>query len=75
MAARQRLPRKRKQPDQEYSLLAYVKSVTANYYISVHGEDAADEAITDLLAEIIMTTPRMHRQGNNCSLMCSRTYR
>jgi hypothetical protein len=58
--------RKRKQPDEEYSLLANVRAVTASsYYISTHGRDhesSTDEAIIDFLAEIVVITPKISEQ-------------
>ena len=64
-----RKPRRRKQPDQEYSLFAHVRSVaSSSYYVSKHRESeiSADEAIIDLLAEIVEITPKMpeHKERN-----------
>ena len=60
-------PRKRKQPDPEYSLLANVKSVTSSsYFFSTHGSEpgaSTDEALVDLLAApIALAMPTMFRQ-------------
>ncbi|MGJ5201387.1 hypothetical protein [Bradyrhizobium sp. HKCCYLRH1030] len=79
MPARGRLPN-RKQPEEEYSLVAHVKSVTVSYYISTHGSErdaSIDEAIAHLLAEIVMTRPELPKHLGReirCSLMCSRVY-
>ncbi|CCD96152.1 hypothetical protein BRAO375_4970003 [Bradyrhizobium sp. ORS 375] len=77
MPARERLPN-RKQPEEEYSLLAHVNSVTVSYYISTHGSEldaSTDEAMAHLLAEIVMTRPNLPKHLGReirCSLMCSR---
>ncbi len=79
MPARERLSN-RKQPEEEYSLIAHVKSVTASYYISTHGgesDSSTDEAIAHLLAEIVMTKPKLPKhlgRDVSCSLMCSRIH-
>jgi hypothetical protein len=70
--------RKRKPPQQpEQTLLATVKSVTVSYYVRNHGAGVADEAITDVLCDIVAMTPNMPKllgKAVTCSLMCSREY-
>jgi hypothetical protein len=70
--------RKRKPPPEpEHILLAAVKSVTVSYYVGSHGNGVTDEAITDVLCDIITITPNMTKHANKevtCSLMCSRQY-
>lgn len=70
--------RKRKPPPKpEHTLLATVKSVTVSYYVRNHGHGVLDEAITDVLCDIVAITPNMPKHlGDDvtCSLMCSREY-
>jgi hypothetical protein len=70
--------RKRKQPPTyKQALLASVKSVTVSYYIQKHGDGVSDEAITDVLCEIVAMQPEMPKHLGKevtCSLMCSRKY-
>ena len=70
--------RKRKAPPEpEHTLLATVKSVTVSYYVGKHGDGVSDEAITDVLCDIVAMTPKMPRHFGKeviCSLMCSRQY-
>ena len=70
--------RKRKlPPEPEHTLLATVKSVSVSYYVRNHGDGVADEAITDVLCDIVATTPNLPKQLGKevtCSLMCSREY-
>jgi hypothetical protein len=61
----------------EHTLLAAVKSVTVSYYMGNHGDGVSDEAITDVLCDIVALTPNMPKQFGKevmCSLMCSRQY-
>ncbi|WP_315730208.1 hypothetical protein [Bradyrhizobium sp. SZCCHNRI2010] len=71
--------RKRKPPlEPEHTLLATVKSVTMSYYVRKHGDGVSDEAITDVLCDIVAMTPNMPQHLGKevtCSLMCSREYR
>jgi hypothetical protein len=71
--------RKRKPPPEpEHTLLAAVKSVTVSYFVQRLGDSVADEAITDVLAEIVSIEPKMPQHIGKevtCHLMCSRTYR
>lgn len=70
--------RKRKPPPEpEHTLLATVKSVTVSYYVGNHGDGVSDEAITDVLCEIVALTPDTPKHLGKeviCSLMCSRQY-
>ncbi|MGY3361906.1 hypothetical protein ACVWZK_008569 [Bradyrhizobium sp. GM0.4] len=70
--------RKRKQPPEpEHALLATVKSVTVGYHVANHGDGVSDEAITDVLCDIVAMTPSMPKhlgKEATCSLMCSRQY-
>jgi hypothetical protein len=70
--------RKRKPlPEPEHTLLATVKSVTVSYYVGNHGDGVSDEAITDVLCEILAMTPNTPEHLGKevtCSLMCSREY-
>ncbi|MEY9752626.1 hypothetical protein [Bradyrhizobium yuanmingense] len=70
--------RKRKAPPEpEHTLLATVKSVTVSYYVGNHGNGISDEAITDVLCDIVAMTPDMPKHLGKevtCSLMCSRQY-
>ena len=70
--------RKRKPlPEPEHTLLATVKSVTASYYVGTHGDGVSDEAITDVLCDIVAMAPSMPKHLGKevtCSLMCSREY-
>ncbi|MCW1994396.1 UNVERIFIED_ORG: hypothetical protein M2425_005848 [Bradyrhizobium japonicum] len=70
--------RKRKPPPEpEHTLLATVKSVTVSYYVGNHGDGVSDEAITDVLCDIVALTPDMPKHLGKeviCSLMCSRQY-
>ncbi|MBB4256023.1 MULTISPECIES: hypothetical protein [unclassified Bradyrhizobium] len=72
------MKQKRKLPPQpEHTLLATVKSVTVSYYVGNHGDGVSDEAITDVLCDILAMTPNMPdnlRKEVTCSLMCSRQY-
>lgn len=64
-------------PEPEHTLLATVKSVTASYYVGNHGDGLSDEAITDVLCDIVALTPDMPKHLGKevtCSLMCSRQY-
>jgi hypothetical protein len=70
--------RKRKPlPEPEHTLLATVKSVTVSYYVGNQGDGVSDEAITDVLCDIVAMTPNMPKHLGKevtCSLMCSREY-
>lgn len=70
--------RKRKLPPQpEQTLLATVKAVTVSYYVRNHAAGVSDEAITDVLCDIVAMTPNMPKllgKEVTCSLMCSREY-
>lgn len=70
--------RKRKPPPEPvHTLLATVKSVGVSYYVGNHGDGVSDEAITNVLCDIVAMTPSMPEQLGKevtCSLMCSRTY-
>lgn len=64
-------------PEPDHRLLAAVKSVKVSYYVGNHGNGVADEAITEVLCNIVATTPNLPRQVGKavtCSLMCSREY-
>ncbi|MDA9442961.1 hypothetical protein XH98_28475 [Bradyrhizobium sp. CCBAU 51745] len=70
--------RKRKLPPElEHTLLATVKSVTVSYYVGNHGDGVSDEALTDVLCDIVAITPNVPKHLGKevtCSLMCSRQY-
>ncbi|GAB9206005.1 hypothetical protein BDS110ZK18_22640 [Bradyrhizobium diazoefficiens] len=70
--------RKRKPaPEPEHTLLATVKSVAVSYYVRSHGAGVSDEAITDVLCDIVAMTPNMPKylgKEVTCSLICSREY-
>jgi hypothetical protein len=70
--------RKRKPlPEPEHTLLATVKSVTVSYYVGNHGDGISDEAITDMLCDILAMTPNTPEHIGKevtCSLMCARQY-
>lgn len=70
--------RKRKpRPEPAHTVLTAVKSVTVSYYVGRHGDGVSDEAITDVLCEIVAMTPNMPKHLGKevtCSLMCSRQY-
>jgi hypothetical protein len=70
--------RKRKPlPEPDHTLLATVKSVTVSYYVGNHGDGVSDEAITDVLCDILAMTPNTPEHVGKevtCSLMCSREY-
>jgi hypothetical protein len=70
--------RKRKPlPEPEHTLLATVKSVALSYYVGNHGDGVSDEAITDVLCDIVAMAPNMPEHLGRevtCSLMCSREY-
>ncbi|WP_316227107.1 hypothetical protein [Bradyrhizobium sp. SZCCHNS3052] len=70
--------RKPKQlPAPEQALLASVKSVAVSYYVRQHGSGISDEAITDVLCDIVAMRPDMPKHLGKevtCSLMCSREY-
>jgi hypothetical protein len=60
-----------------HTLLASVKSVRVSYYVGNHHNGVSDEAITDVLCNIVAMTPdRAEHLGKEvtCSLMCSRQY-
>ncbi|WP_204524491.1 hypothetical protein, partial [Bradyrhizobium sp. SUTN9-2] len=64
-------------PEPEHTLVAAVKSVSLSYYVGNHGDGISDEAITDLLCDIVALNPDMpkyHGKEVTCSLMCSRQY-
>ncbi|WP_316200676.1 MULTISPECIES: hypothetical protein [unclassified Bradyrhizobium] len=68
--------RKRKQPQTyKQALLASVKSVTVSYYLQKNGDGVSDEAITEVLCDIVAMQPEMPKHLGKevtCSLMCSR---
>ncbi|WP_315764289.1 hypothetical protein [Bradyrhizobium sp. SZCCHNR2009] len=69
--------RKQQQPAYEQALLASVKSVTVSYYVQKNGGGVSDEAITDVLCDIVAMQPEMSKHLGKevtCSLMCSRKY-
>jgi hypothetical protein len=70
--------RKRKPPPEaEHTLLAAVKSVTVSYFVQNRGDGVSDEAITDVLCDIVAMTPNMPQHLGKeviCALMCSRKY-
>lgn len=64
-------------PEPEHTLLATVRSVTVSYYVGNFGDGLSDEAITDVLCQIVALTPDMPEylgKEVTCSLMCSRQY-
>ncbi|MBR0812151.1 hypothetical protein JQ544_11495 [Bradyrhizobium diazoefficiens] len=64
-------------PEPEHTLLATVKSVTVSYYVGNYGDGVSDEAITDVLCDIVSVTPKLTNQLGKevtCSLMCSRQF-
>jgi hypothetical protein len=70
--------RRKPPPEPNHRLLATVKSVKVSYYVGNHGNGVADEAITDVLCNIVAMTPNMPEHLGmevTCSLMCSREYR
>ncbi|MCA1549692.1 hypothetical protein I6F36_22940 [Bradyrhizobium sp. BRP19] len=69
--------RRKPPPEPEHTLLATVKSVTVSYYVGNHGDGVSDEAITDVLCDIVAITPNIPKHLGKeltCSLMCSRQY-
>ncbi len=70
--------RKRKPlPEPEHTLLVTVKSVTVSYYVRNHGDGVSDEAITDVLCDVVSTPPNIPKYSGmevTCSLMCAREY-
>jgi hypothetical protein len=70
--------RKRKPlPEPDHTLLATVKLVTVSYYVGSHGDGVSDEAVTDVLCDIVAMTPNIPKHLGKeiiCSLMCSRQY-
>lgn len=73
--------RERRQPDQEFVLLAGIKSCSLSYFISGPGTDSkatSDEAIIELGAEITSIIPKKPEHIGkelNCSLISSHIYR
>ncbi|MEY9604616.1 hypothetical protein AB7M74_000160 [Bradyrhizobium japonicum] len=77
MANKERRRKRKALPEPERTLLATVKSVTVSYYVRNHGDGVSDEAITDVLCDIVAMTPNMPKHLGKevtCSLMCSREY-
>lgn len=77
MANKERRRKRKALPEPEHTLLATVKSVTVSYYVRNHGDGVSDEAITDVLCDIVAMTPNMPKHLGKevtCSLMCSREY-
>lgn len=77
MTKEEKRSRRKSLPEPEHALFAIVKKVTASYYVGTHGGGVSDEAITDVLCEIVAVTPSMPRYLSKevtCSLMCSRKY-
>lgn len=70
--------RKRKQPpSSEQALLASVRSVAVSCYVREHRVSVADDAITDVLCDIVSMQPEMPKHlGKQMirSLMCPRKY-
>lgn len=69
--------RRKRKPLPEHTLLATVKSVTVSYSVGTHGDGVSDEAITDILCDIVKMTPSMPNYVGKrvtCWLMCSREY-
>lgn len=70
--------RKRKPPaEPEHTLLTTVKSITVSYFVGNHGDGVSDEAITEVLCDIVAMAPNMPKhlgKEATCSLMCSRQY-
>jgi hypothetical protein len=74
---KERRRRRKPLPEPEHTLLATVKSVTVSYYVRNYGNGVSDEAITDVLCDIVAMTPNMPQHLGkevSCSLMCSREY-
>lgn len=77
MAKKNREHQRKARPEPEHTLLAAVKSVTVSYYVGNHGDGISDEAITDVLCDIVAMKPNMPKHFGTevmCSLMCSRQY-
>jgi len=77
VATKERRRRRKTLPEPEHTLLATVKSIAVSYYVRNRGDGISDEAITDVLCDIVaMTPPVPKRLGKEvtCSLMCSREY-
>lgn len=77
MANSERGRKRKPPPEPEHTLLATVKSVRVSYYVRNHDRGVSDEAITDILCDIVAMTPNMPEPIGNqvtCSLMCSREY-
>lgn len=77
MTKEERRRKRQTLPEPEHTLLATVKSVTASYYVGTRGSGVSDEAITDVLCDIVAMTPNMPQHLGKevtCSLICSREY-
>ncbi|NPU64722.1 hypothetical protein HL667_06925 [Bradyrhizobium sp. 83012] len=74
---KERRPKRKPPPTYRQVLFASVKSVTVSYYLQKHGDGVSDEAITEVLCEIVAMQPEMPKHLGKevtCSLMCSRKY-
>ena len=77
MKKQERRRKRKPPPEPKHTLLATVKSVTVCYYVGSHGDGVSDEAITDVLCDIVAMTPNSPKHLGRevtCSLMCSREY-
>lgn len=77
MTTEERRRKRKPLPEREHTLLATVKSVTVSYYVQNHDEGISDEAITDVLCDIVAMMPSMPKLlGKEVTglLMCSRKY-
>lgn len=77
MTKKKRSRERKAPPKPEHTLLATVKSLTVSYYVRNDGDGVSDEAITDVLCNIVAMTPNMSKYLGKeviCSLICSRQY-
>ncbi|WP_247354125.1 hypothetical protein [Bradyrhizobium sp. 160] len=77
MMTKERRRKRKPLPEPEHTLLATVKSVAVSYYVRKHDEGVLDEAITNVLCDIVAMTPNVPKHLGKevtCWLMCSRKY-